>query len=83
MTEILDKAYAYVMLNNKATNAYHNNEHILMVFRNSMMLFDMYRKEYELKSTDRNELGLAALFHDFNHSGRWKYLHQCGLCLSC
>jgi len=34
-----------------------------------MELFDIYKKEYGLKSGDKVNLGIAAIFHDFNHSG--------------
>ena len=66
---IFNNAKQYVSENNKTENHYHNNKHILDVFNNSMMLFDEYKKEYELKPTDKLCLGLAALFHDYNHSG--------------
>jgi hypothetical protein len=67
---IFKNAYNYVLENNEGNkNPYHNNKHMLDVFKNSMMLFDIYRKEYGFKYRDRIEIGLAALFHDFNHSG--------------
>lgn len=63
-------AFDYIHKNNKSdSNPYHNNMHNLTVFENCMKLFDIYRKEYDLKSIDLIEIGLAALFHDFNHSG--------------
>lgn len=34
-----------------------------------MLLFNHYKDEYELSLYDKLILGLAALFHDFNHSG--------------
>lgn len=44
-------AFNYVYRNNKSdSNAYHNNTHILSVLENCMKLFDIYRKEYDLKS---------------------------------
>jgi len=68
--EKFEHVYNYIIDNNIGNNnPYHNNEHLLFVYENSMMLFDIYRKEYGLKSIDKNELGYAALFHDFNHSG--------------
>jgi HD superfamily phosphodiesterase len=59
----------YITENNITENPYHNNKHILDVFDNSMLLFELYKNEYELKSYDRFCLGIAALFHDFGHSG--------------
>jgi len=59
----------YISKHNKTKNAYHNNKHMIDVFNNSMTLFDEYQEEYELTENDKLHLGLAALFHDFNHSG--------------
>lgn len=68
--KIFPHAYIWVCKNNESdSNPYHNNKHILFVFQKCMELFDIYRKEYGLKSNDRINLGLAAIFHDFNHSG--------------
>jgi len=67
---IFKDAYNYVLkTNNGNRNPYHNNEHTLFVFNVCMKLFDIYKKEYKLKSRDRYALGLAAIFHDYNHSG--------------
>jgi hypothetical protein len=66
---IFDNARAYIIENNKVENPYHNNEHMVNVFNNAMLLFDQYKEEYELTPSDKLCLGLAALFHDFNHSG--------------
>jgi len=62
-------AKKYITENNITENHYHNNKHMLDVFKNSMMLFNEYKDEYELKIIDKVCLGLAALFHDYNHSG--------------
>ena len=60
----------YIKNNNKGdVNPYHNNEHMMFVFNNAMTLFDHYKKEYDLSEQDRINLGVACLFHDFNHSG--------------
>jgi len=68
--KVFDEARDYIIENNKGVdNPYHNNKHIFFVFTMSMKLFDIYRQEHDLKSEDRICLGLAALFHDFNHSG--------------
>jgi HD superfamily phosphodiesterase len=66
---IFDSTKKYISENNKTDNHYHNNKHMVDVFNNSMTLFNEYKKEYELKSRDKLCLGLAALFHDFGHSG--------------
>lgn len=63
--EILSLALKYVLENNKGeNNPYHNNYHLLNVFRSAMKLTIGH-----LESKDVTEIGLAALFHDFNHSG--------------
>lgn len=68
--DILNRALDYVITNNKGNvNPYHNTGHNYNVYDHSMFLFQTLREEYKLKSTDRLELGLACLFHDFNHSG--------------
>ena len=67
--DILYSAKTYILENNLVENDYHNNEHMVNVFNNAMMLFDHYKDEYELTPYNKLLLGLAALFHDFNHSG--------------
>lgn len=63
---VLKDAFKYVLENNKGLdNPYHNNQHLLNVFNNVMNMASYY----ELPKNDKLELGLAALFHDFNHSG--------------
>jgi hypothetical protein len=69
INQIFDEVKNYISENNITENAYHNNKHMIDVFNNSMTLFDKYQKEYELTENDKLYLGLAALFHDFNHSG--------------
>ena len=66
---VFNNAKKYITKNNNSKNHYHNNKHMLDVFKNSMILFDEYKDEYELNSIDKICLGLAALFHDYNHSG--------------
>ena len=62
--EILSLALKYILENNKGSiNPYHNNYHLLNVFRSSMKL------SIHLENKIITEIGLAALFHDFNHSG--------------
>jgi len=69
ISQIFDEVKNYISENNITENAYHNNKHMIDVFNNSMILFDEYQEEYELTENDKLHLGLAALFHDFNHSG--------------
>ena len=66
---ILYSAKVYILENNLVENDYHNNEHMVNVFNNAMILFNHYKDEYELTPHNKLSLGLAALFHDFNHSG--------------
>lgn len=64
------KIYAYIVQNNRGNiNPYHSNAHLFHVYRTCMILFDEYKDEYNLSEKDRLELGIAALFHDYNHSG--------------
>lgn len=63
------EAKTYILENNLVENDYHNNEHMINVFNNVMILFNHYKDEYELTPYDKLILGLAALFHDFDHSG--------------
>jgi len=57
----------YISKHNKTDNAYHNNKHMIDVFNNAMTLFNEYKDNLTLD--DKLHLGIAALFHDFNHSG--------------
>ena len=66
---IFYEAKTYILENNLVENDYHNNEHMINVFNNSIVLFNHYKDEYELTPYNKLLLGLAALFHDFNHSG--------------
>jgi len=63
------EAKTYILENNLVENDYHNNEHMINVFNNSMVLFNHYKDEYKLPPYHKLVLGLAALFHDFDHSG--------------
>ena len=66
---IFYEAKTYILENNLVENDYHNNEHMINVFNNSMVLFNHYKDEYKLPPYHKLLLGLAALFHDFDHSG--------------
>jgi hypothetical protein len=65
--DIFYQAKTYILENNLVENDYHNNEHMINVFDNAMILFNHYKDE--LIPYHKLVLGLAALFHDFNHSG--------------
>lgn len=65
--ELFSIAFKYIILKNKgAYNPYHNIFHLLDVFTKCMEISLLYN---ELNENDILELGIAALFHDFNHSG--------------
>lgn len=66
---IFYEAKTYILENNLVENDYHNNEHMINVFNNAMILFNHYKDEYKLPPYHKLVLGLAALFHDFDHSG--------------
>lgn len=64
--DTLKAAFKYVVDNNSGwDNPYHNNQHLMCVFDNVMMLASYNNLGME----DKTILGIAALFHDFNHSG--------------
>ena len=69
VSDIFYEAKTYILENNLVENDYHNNEHMINVFNNSILLFNHYKDEYDLITYHKLVLGLAALFHDFNHSG--------------
>lgn len=70
MNNMFTHAYIWMVKHNQTnSNPYHNDKHMLFVFQMAMQIFDKCKKEYGLKSNDRMELGLAAIFHDMNHSG--------------
>lgn len=63
---LLEKSFSYVIENNKSANLpYHNTRHLIKVFNSSMDI----AKYYKLSKHETIILGVAALFHDFNHSG--------------
>jgi hypothetical protein len=66
--ELLANAFKFIIENNKgAYNPYHSTFHLLDVFTTSM---EIAKVSYPtLSETDKIELGIAALFHDFDHSG--------------
>ena len=63
---LLSSAFKYVIDNNKgAYNPYHSNFHLIDVFTTSMEISNTYDV---LTEKDIIEIGIATLFHDFNHS---------------
>lgn len=66
---IFKDAKKYILKNNITKNPYHNNKHMIDVFNNAMLLFSHYQEKRNLTNEDKVYLGLAALFHDYGHSG--------------
>jgi hypothetical protein len=65
--DIFVSAVNFITKNNKGyINSYHSNEHLLSVFYSTQ---DLANYE-ELDDHSRLVLGVAALFHDFNHNGK-------------
>lgn len=64
-TARIKKAIDY-LYNNKAEHAYHNNEHMLLVYHNVERITNSLP---DMSYTGKELLCIAALFHDFNHSG--------------
>lgn len=66
MNNRIEDTMKYVFANNKAKHPYHNTAHCVQVYNNVVeicqTLPELSKKEVEL-------LSIAALFHDFNHSG--------------
>lgn len=63
---ILQKAFRFIIENNKSNNApYHNINHLLTVLK----FVDYIANGEEVYYDQRLPLHLAALFHDVNHSG--------------
>ncbi len=65
----LQPAYYYVMDTNPSNKLpYHNNYHLQQVTKFVLMGADFYK----ISDTDARLLAVAALFHDYNHSGSGK-----------
>jgi coproporphyrinogen III oxidase len=62
---MINKAITYLIKNNKADNQYHNTIYCMYVFQQSQIICD----EYDITPKQKELIGLAAIFHDFNHSG--------------
>jgi len=64
------KAFKYISINSKSnTLPYHNMEHIMLVFTNAYYASNYYKINETLRDSAEEELCVAALFHDVNHSG--------------
>lgn len=64
--ELFSLSFKYIISENRgAYNPYHSTFHLLDVFQKCMEM----STDYNLYEKDILELGVAALFHDFNHSG--------------
>jgi len=63
---LLEKAFSYIIEHNESVNLpYHNTRHLVKVFDSCMEIAESYK----ISKHDLIVLGVAALFHDFNHSG--------------
>lgn len=63
----LDDLWAYVRdTNASADMPYHNNQHLFNVAR---LASQLYRSGWECNRTDERLIIVAALFHDYDHSG--------------
>jgi hypothetical protein len=63
---LFKKTLRWIIENNKANQKpYHNLDHLLSTFKNTQDMVHYYDLDEELKKC----LGVAALFHDVNHSG--------------
>jgi len=63
---IWTKAFTYLIQNNIASHPYHNTRHCINVFDTAINILDTLE---DIDINDMINLGLACLFHDFNHSG--------------
>jgi len=64
------KAFKYISLNSKSnTLPYHNMEHLMLVFNSAYSASNYYQLNEVLHSKAEEELCIASLFHDVNHSG--------------
>jgi len=64
---IWEKAFIYLIENNKSPNLpYHNNRHCINVFNTAIDIADSIGN---IEENNIISLGIACLFHDFDHSG--------------
>lgn len=64
-TTIINDTIAYIEKNNKSKNAYHNTNHLKDVYNNVKNICS----DYNLLVRTKELLFIAALFHDYKHSG--------------
>lgn len=65
---LLEKSFNYIIENNTASKLpYHNTRHLIKVFNTAINIANDFGDF--LDNTNKVELGIAALFHDMNHSG--------------
>lgn len=75
MEDIINKAIVFIIKNNKSNNLpYHGIDHLFEVYNSCKLLIDFSQMEQfilndEEEVINRTELLIAALFHDYNHSG--------------
>jgi len=63
---LLEKSFNYIIENNQSVNLpYHNTRHLVKVFDTALDIASLS----DLTDSEIVELGIACLFHDFNHSG--------------
>lgn len=63
---IWEKAFTYLIQNNKSSHPYHNTRHCINVFDIAINIADAIG---DIDDKDIISLGVACLFHDINHSG--------------
>lgn len=76
MKEIINKAIVFIIKNNKSNNLpYHGIDHLFEVYNNCKTLIDFSEMDQFILNEDSEEVNyetellIAALFHDYNHSG--------------
>lgn len=75
MEDIINKAIVFIIKNNKSNNLpYHGIDHLYEVYNECKFLIDFsytFNEDYENyeEVNYKTELLIAALFHDYNHSG--------------
>lgn len=68
MKDIINKAILFLIKNNESNHLpYHGIDHVFMVYEKCK--YSVNRAEYRHTVKHINELLIAALFHDYNHSG--------------
>jgi len=66
-SELVKKAFNYYLTHNTTfDNPYHNLNHTLAMMQ---LIIKYYHLYFGIRSNDQENLLVAAIFHDFNHSG--------------